>query len=91
MVNIEPPSDLPDHHTSEFRSAYRECIIPKNENFDFLLHDLLMDSYVSRPGVGVTAVLRFAGVEWYFEGVNPGGRTPRTGVQTPTHQSYAAI
>jgi len=34
MVNIEPPSDLPDHHTSEFRSAYRECIIPKNRDFD---------------------------------------------------------
>lgn len=34
MVNIDPPSDLPDHHTSEFRGAYRECIIPKNENFD---------------------------------------------------------
>ena len=34
MVNIEPPSDLPGHHTSEFRSAYRECIIPKNRDFD---------------------------------------------------------
>lgn len=40
---------------------------------------------------GVTAVLRFSGVEWYFEDANPRGRTPRTGVQTPTHQSYAAI
>jgi len=34
MVNIEPPTDLAGHHTSEFRSAYRECIIPKNRNFD---------------------------------------------------------
>jgi hypothetical protein len=34
MVSIEPPSDLPEHHTSEFRRAYRECIIPKNRDFD---------------------------------------------------------
>lgn len=34
MVNIDPPSDLPDYHTSEFRSVYQECIISKKKEFD---------------------------------------------------------
>jgi hypothetical protein len=48
MVNIEPPSDLPDHHTSEFRSAYRECIIPKNENFDRGEYKRDLENFIDR-------------------------------------------
>jgi len=34
MVNIDPPDDLPDHHTKDYRGAYQECIISKKADFD---------------------------------------------------------
>lgn len=34
MVNIDPPDEVPSHHTSDYRGLYRECIIPKNEEFE---------------------------------------------------------
>ena len=34
MVNIDPPEDLPDYHTTDYRSAYRECIVPKFSEFE---------------------------------------------------------
>lgn len=34
MVNIDPPDDLADHRTSDYRGAYRECIVPKFAEFE---------------------------------------------------------
>lgn len=48
MVNIDPPSDLPDHHTSKFRSAYQECIIPKNRDFDREEYRRDLDNFIDQ-------------------------------------------
>lgn len=48
MVNVDPPSNLPDHHTSEFRSAYRECIIPKNRGFDREEYRTDLDNFIDQ-------------------------------------------
>lgn len=34
MVNIDPPDELAEHWTQEFRSVYRQCIREKNADFD---------------------------------------------------------
>ncbi|MFC6838418.1 hypothetical protein [Halomarina ordinaria] len=34
MVNVDPPEDLPDHWTTDFRSYYRGCIRDKYRNFN---------------------------------------------------------